>query len=307
MRYIFGALVFIFSALFVVWGTTENTGPSSPISERAYVQNDLLVSVDWTKKHLLSDEVIIIDARGDEAYDEGHIQGAISATWKVFSKMKAPMGKGFTTLLDPEELSEKFRELGIDDKKTVVVYANPDDWGEDGRIVWMLRRAGLFNTKILDGGWPAWEKAEGKISKTKTIPTPSNIVIKQMNPDMLATTEWITKNRKDIVLIDTRSLIEWYGATNYGEVRGGHIKDALHLKWSEFFNEDNTIKTQTQIEEIMKKEGITKNDTIVLYCTAGIRSAHMTLILRMAGYKNAKNYAASIYEWAAKSELPMEK
>jgi len=45
---------------------------------------------------------------------------------------------------------------------------------------------------------------------------------------------------------------------------------------------------------------------IVTYCTSGIRSAHNALVLRMAGYENAKNYDASINEWGAFDELPME-
>lgn len=306
MRYLYGILLVVFCALIAVWGTSYNSVESTLLSERAYVKNDLLVSVDWTKEHLSNSNILLLDARSKEDYDKGHIKGAISAPWKEFSDMEAPQGEGFTRLLAPSKLSQKFQKIGISDKKTILVYANPNGWGEDGRIVWMLRRAGLFNTKIIDGGWPAWERAKGLTSKKEEHISPSNIVISKMNNDMLATTEWIVSNRKNIVVIDTRSLIEWYGATNYGEARGGHIKDAIHLEWSDFFNVDNTIKTQKQIEEIMKRENISKDDTIVLYCTAGIRSAHMTLILRMAGYKNAKNYAASMYEWAAKKELPME-
>lgn len=229
MRYFYGVLLFVFCALAIVWFSTKNSETTLLINERDYVNNDLLVSVAWTKKHLLNDDILIIDARGDKAYNEGHIKGAISAPWQPFSKMKAPKGEGFTTLLSPEDLSKQFQKFGISDKKTIVVYADPNAWGEDGRIVWMLRMAGLSNTKILDGGWPAWEKAKGSIDKTKTTPTPSDIVIKQMNPDMLATTQWIVNNRKDIHVIDTRSLIEWHGATSYGESRGGHIKDALHM------------------------------------------------------------------------------
>ena len=38
----------------------------------------------------------------------------------------------------------------------------------------------------------------------------------------------------------------------------------------------------------------------------GIRSGYTTMILRAVGFEKARNYEASIYEWAAfKPQLPM--
>ncbi|MDD4504965.1 MAG: sulfurtransferase [Sulfurospirillaceae bacterium] len=307
MRYFFSFLFNIVCAMFMFLSSIANADSTLPIDTRGYAHNDLLVSVDWVKENLNNDKVFLIDARGDDAYGKEHIPGAISATWQAFSDLKAPKGKGFAMLLEQSALTKKFQEFGIDDKKTIVLYADPNGWGEDGRIVWMLRMAGLNNTKILDGGWPAWKKAKGSTTTTKTTPTPSDFTIKTINTDMLATTDWIVANRKEIIVLDTRSQKEWDGATDYKEPRGGHIKDAIRIQWSDFFNIDSTIKTQTQINDIMNKAGVKKSDTIALYCTSGIRSAHMTLMLRMAGYAKAKNYAASINEWGALSDLPMEK
>lgn len=307
MQHSYSILLRMICALFIVYTTTLNAEETVSIDARGYAQNDLLVSVQWTKKNLESDKILLLDARGDKAYGVKHIRGAISSPWQMFSNMKAAKGEGFTTLLSPDQLTKKFQELGITNEKTIVVYANPEAWGEDGRIAWMLKMAGVNDVKILDGGFPAWKDAKGKTSRVETTPTPSKIVITKLNEDMLATTEWIVENRKNIVVVDSRTQKEWNGATSYGESRGGHITDSVHLEWSSFFNEDKTIKTQSQIESIMDKAGVKKSDIIVPYCTAGIRSAHMTLILRMAGYKNAKNYAASLYEWAARRNLPMEK
>jgi 3-mercaptopyruvate sulfurtransferase SseA len=53
--------------------------------------------------------------------------------------------------------------------------------------------------------------------------------------------------------------------------------------------------------------GLQPEYPIVTYCTAGIRSAHMALVLRMAGFANARNYDASFYEWAGMEDLPLEK
>jgi thiosulfate/3-mercaptopyruvate sulfurtransferase len=289
------------------FGLVANANDVVPIDARGYVNNDLLVSVDWLKEHFEDENLLILDARADGDYKQKHIRGAVLASWKEFAKMDAPMGDGFATLLEPADLTKVFQEKGIDESKFIVVYSDPNGWGEDGRIAWMLKMAGLKNVRILDGGWPAWKDAKGATSRVKITPKPTSFVVTELDESLLATTEDIAKNLENYVLIDTRALDEWKGATKYGEKRGGHIKGALHLEWSNFFNEDKTIKSQAQIEKIMNDLGVSKDDVIVPYCTAGIRSAHMSLVLRMAGYKNAKNYAASIYEWSAIKDLPMEK
>ncbi|UTW69537.1 hypothetical protein KHA80_22805 [Anaerobacillus sp. HL2] len=91
-----------------------------------------------------------------------------------------------------------------------------------------------------------------------------------------------------MVVIDTRTEKEFNGATDFGETRGGHIPGSINLPFKELYNNDSTIKSQKDIDAIMSELGISKDDTIVTYCTTGIRSAHMTLILRMAGYEKWK-------------------
>lgn len=49
--------------------------------------------------------------------------------------------------------------------------------------------------------------------------------------------------------------------------------------------------------------GLAKTDNIVTYCTAGIRSAYMQLILEMCGYENTWNYDESYYRWCACQEV----
>ncbi|MPM32315.1 Sulfur carrier protein TtuD [bioreactor metagenome] len=72
-------------------------------------------------------------------------------------------------------------------------------------------------------------------------------------------------------------------------------------------NSNGTVKSQKDIEALLTSKGISKEDEIATYCTKGIRSAHMSLILNMAGYTKAKNYDASFYEWAGDNHLDVVK
>jgi len=292
---------------FTGYQTCEASGPSPDIQDRGYARNDLLVSVDWLKNNLENNQLLLIDTRSKDAYENGHIPGAIHLDWKVFSDMKAPRGKGFAVLLSVEQLTEKFQAYGLEPGRTIVVYADPSGWGEDGRVVWMLRMAGLTDSKILDGGWPAWKNGEGTVTREETLPSSGTYEIDNYDTDMLATTEWMRAEFENIKILDVRTKKEFDGATDYKEPRGGHITGAIHIPWTDFLNIDSTVKSQTEIEEILARSGIEKDEFIVTYCTSGIRSAHTALVLRMAGFEKAKNYDASINEWGAFEDLPMEK
>ena len=279
-------------------GTTETT---------TYTNNDLLVSADWLKDNL--NNVVVLDARPADSYAAKHITNAINVTWQQFTDMenKKAGDKGFGDLLEASKLGDAIGKLGIDGTKTIVVYgAPPTGWAEDGRIAWTLKSAGLKNVKILNGGWTAWE-SKGYTSDTN-VPSVTAAVYKvsAIDSSLNATTEYISSNLGKIKIIDAREADEYNGAVKYGEARGGHLPGAINITWTKLYNTDGTVKSQKEIEAIMTENGISKTDEIVTYCTKGIRSADMELILNMAGY-NAKNYDASYYEWAGDSSLTVEK
>jgi len=125
------------------------------------------------------------------------------------------------------------------------------------------------------------------------------IIIILAEPVNISPTEELKKELKDVKIIDTREEDEYSGATKFGEARGGHLPNAINIPFNKLYNEDGTIKSNEEIEKIMKENNIQKTDKIVTYCTAGIRSAHMDLVLKNAGYESVRNYDSSYYEWAA--------
>lgn len=287
----------------------EIAQPQQNAEPVAYVHDDLLVSPDWLKDNL-NTNTVIIDARDEKSYRANHIPGAINSGWQPFTDMEAkqPGDKGWGTLLEKSRLSEVISKYGIDDSKTVVIYsAAPKGWGDDGRISWTLKVAGLKNVKILNGGWKTWESKGYPTSMDVPVPTATNFTISTIDESLNTTTEYIKQNLDTIKIIDAREAKEYNGATDFGEKRGGHIPNAINITWSKVLNVDGTLKDQKALEELFTSYGITKDDEIVSYCTKGIRSGYLTLILRMAGYDKAKNYDASFYEWSGDSSLPIEK
>ena len=244
-------------------------------------------------------DVIVWDARPAAEYEAGHIPGAVSGPWQSFANMEGKAGdKGRTVLFEPDVIAQKLGALGMDFSKPVVVYADPNGWGDDGRIVWMLRMAGFENTLMLDGGYPYWV-AQG-YDTTTDVPaiTPTTVTIESWDDSLTTTTEYIQENFETVKLMDSRSPKEWDGAQDYGEPRGGRIPGATFLPFKGCFNDDGTVMSDEDLLAMFEGAGFEKGDDIVVYCTSGIRSAHFTLLLKMLGYEDAKNYDASFNEWA---------
>jgi len=275
--------------------------------DKTGLEHEQVVSVDWLQDRLEDEDLLILDARGADDYHAGHIPTSINTPWQQFARMgDEPGTENWGVLLTEEELSERLSEIGMTEDLEVVIYTDPNGWGEDGRIMWMLDMVGLTDVKLLDGGWTAWEAADGEVSDESTEPTPSEFEVTSMDLSTFASTDYLSENREDIKIIDTRTENEYDGAADFGELRGGHIPGASHLYFKEFFNDDSTLKSEDEMVKILDDLGIAKDDTIVTYCTAGIRSAHMTMILKMIGYEDVSNYDASIYEWAGNEDLPLE-
>lgn len=275
----------------------KNSNAAKKATESKGYNNDYFITANWLADNLENKNIIILDARSEKAYNKEHIPGAINVAWQSLANMKGKAGdKGWGVALNKEELSKKLEALGIDKNTEVITYANKDGWGEDGRLTWELKTAGI-NSKMLDGGFDIWSK-EGRVT-TKDVPVvvSKTLNIEQINSNTTVTTENLYENMSKYTIVDARAKDEYDGATKFGEAVGGHIKGAISLPFNEVYNEDGTIKSEKELNEIFKKAGLTKEQEIVTYCTAGIRSAHLALILNMLGY-NAKNYDASYYEWA---------
>lgn len=291
----------------------KNTAVSKTVTEEIsdlkFEDTSYMVDANWLSKNLESENLVILDARSEKAFSNGHLPGAINVKWQQFSNMNgSPGDEKWGTVLDSEKLSSALSEVGIKKDSNVVVYADcQNGWGEDGRIVWMLRMAGISNSSILDGGFSFWKESNMEVSKEKSEIVKSELKVENMDLKTSINTEELKAQINDFVIIDTREKAEFDGATKFGEQRGGHIPNSKHLVFNDLLNENGTLKSASEIQSIFDSLNLKKDDKIVTYCTAGIRSAHMQVIMSMMGYKNVKNYDESFYRWAAVEELKLEK
>src|SRR5205085_7029556 len=134
----------------------------------------MLMTTEELNAALDRDDVVVVDVRSKMAFNvSGHIPRAVAATWHDFSDPNC----GIKGLVDTDigRLEKKLGALGISAERQVVVYANPfDNWGDEGRMYWMLKYLGHPNVRVLDGGWIKWSAEMRRSEAGPAKPRPGN-------------------------------------------------------------------------------------------------------------------------------------
>lgn len=281
----------------------EDTSGTEETKTEAFT-GEYVVDADYVKDNL--DNIILVDARGDEAAAKETIKGAIPIMWQYLATCEdgASGDENWGCILDTERLSERLSEKGLaKDKEIVLFAASQEGWGDDGRIAWELIAAGYEDVKMVDGGFAALKAAGLETAKGGAEPEAVDVVVDSIDTTHVINTEELKDNYDDYKVVDVRADEEYDGQTLYGEVKGGHLPGAIHIRFTDLFQKDGTLKSNAEITKMFEDAGLSKDDQIVTYCAAGIRSGYMQLILEMCGFENSKNYDESYYRWCAVEEV----
>src|SRR6184192_2792908 len=80
----------------------------------------------------------------------------------------------------------------------------------------------------------------------------------------------------------------------------GHIPGALNVPWAKVANEDGTFKSEDEIKELYKDEGIDEGKGTIAYCRIGERSSIAWFAIHeLLGYEDVKNYDGSWTEYGS--------
>ncbi|NER37407.1 MAG: sulfurtransferase [Oscillatoria sp. SIO1A7] len=278
------------------------------------LENQWVVGADRADE-LLAAGATLIDARPRRSQRLRPVPGAIPVSWKEFSQPKQPWrGK---LLEDDLLLTEKLQAIGVFQEVPVLVFGDTaKGWGEEGRIVWMLRSLGHKKAVIIDGGDRVGRASRltaiapiQATNKATSPPKRGDFLVKRVGNWQIGREELRASLAKNnLVIIDAREKREYFGKTPYGESRGGRIPGAIHLYYKELLAKNGLLLSREEIVAKLEQKGITPTTEIAIYCTGGVRSAWLTSVLADLGYK-AKNYPGSMWEWSAGSPLsyPLEK
>lgn len=275
------------------------------------MEHPYLIDTETLQHNLGRPGLVVLDVRGGAAYEfGGHIPGAVHSTWHEYSDPTA-VAKG---LIDPDvgRLEQKIRALGINDDSDIVIYSNPfDNWGDEGRMFWMLHALGHDHLRILDGGWVKWVEERRPFEHGRTKVAPGTFHAKPRPGVSILKDELkhIVKgpDARKVAILDARSYEEFLGKEVSGIPRPGHIPGAIPVPWNGFLNKDGTLKPREAILERLAKQGMHPHEDTICYCTGGVRSAWLWFVLKVVGFERVRNYAGSWWEWSRDFACPVEK
>jgi thiosulfate/3-mercaptopyruvate sulfurtransferase len=274
------------------------------------VKHPLLIDTETLQQQLGRPGLVVVDVRGKAAYEfGGHIPGAVHSTWHEYSDPNA-VPKG---LLNPDlpQIERILSRLGIDQDSDVVIYSNPfDNWGDEGRMFWMLDYLGHKRLRILDGGWVKWTAEKRPFEHGPVSSKRGNFKAQPMQALIAVKDELKSLCREPhphAAILDARSVEEYLGKEVSGIPRPGHIPSDIHVAWNGFLNKDATIKDLSVIKEMLEAKQVRSGQEVICYCTGGVRSAWLYFILKLVGYPNIRNYPGSWWEWSRDFACPVEK
>ena len=272
--------------------------------------HSLLIDTATLQQSLGRPGLVIIDVRGKAAYEfGGHIPSAVHTTWHEYSD-PAAVPKG---LLNPDlgHIERTLRRLGLSQDSDVVIYSNPfDNWGDEGRMFWMLESLGHKKLRILDGGWVKWTAEKRPFEHGYVAPVAGTFKAEPVTELAItreALKEIVRGPHPHTAILDARSLEEFLGKEVPGIPRPGHIPSAIHVAWNVFLNQDATVKDPEAIRQMLEAKGVHNGQEVVCYCTGGVRSAWLYFILKLVGYQKIRNYPGSWWEWSRDFACPVEK
>lgn len=275
-----------------------------------------LYTAEDVKDLIGREDVLLLDIRDKEDYEEAHISGAVNVP-EVFYYLSESSPEGLARL--HEEFRAHFSKAGLSADKLVIVYEDAYDsrYGGSCRGYWLLRYLGHEKVGILDGGFSAWEEAGLATDAEPVTPEPADFVVKP-RADVMATRDDVLKTLESsgqgqrTILLDNRDRIEWIGKSSspYGvdfAPRKGRIPNAKWIEWYEFMERDGQIpyfKSNAKILALCAEYGITPEDDIIIYCFKGARASNTYVALKEAGFERVRNYFGSWNEWARDPSLP---
>lgn len=286
--------------------SSSATSADSAASDTSAFTGQYLITAEEALAKIDDKNTVFVDCTGNALL--GTVKGAIALVWQDLSTCSAEFGnpgdENWGKIPEPAQLAEILGSYGLDKNKEIICLGHTSTgWGDDGRVAWTLLAAGYENVKFVDGGIDALIAAGAPTQMGGSNPVPCEVEVSTIDKTHVMETDELLANFDTYTIVDTRAIQEYEGATYYGEAKGGHIPGAIHIDYLDLFREDGTLKSNSDITAMFEEAGVSKDDKIVAYCTGGIRSAYMQLVLEMCGFESTTNYDQSFWRWCVVGDV----
>ena len=269
----------------------------------------LIVNTKYVMDHYDKPNVALIDVRTREAYDTGHLPGAISVPAHVWRTGK-PMYSLYHVDSDqrkPYSVTRYEKMLGyrgISQIDEVIIYGDPEDY-QTLIPVFILDWLGHRKLHYVDGNvLEEWIELGGMPTLKSGFRDATTYNANNVRTQALWYKEDVARALKndDVILWDCRTDGEFKGKVAVQNVkRAGHIPSARHIYFEELYRDPDKYQTRfySELKIMLAKPNINMDPEkqIVIYSHDGSRAAYCYLVLRMMGYERVAIYEHSWLEW----------
>ena len=272
-----------------------------------------IVTTEWVAENLGDSNVRLVEVDVDtEAYDQGHIPGAVGWNWT--SQLNDQLTRD---ILSAEQMSELLGGSGIGPDTTVVLYGDNNNWFATYAF-WQMKIYGHADLKIMDGGRQKWLDEGRELTTDATSVEAVSYDAPAPDLSIRATRDYVldvASTSNSTGLVDVRAPDEYNGTLlapanlpQEGSQRGGHIPGAANIPWATAVAEDGTFKSVEELQAIYGGAGISGDGETIAYCRIGERSSHTWFVLsQILGYEKVRNYDGSWTEYGSIVGAPIER
>ena len=230
--------------------------------------------------------VRLVDCRPREAYEEGHVPGAVhlDPETDLSAPPADPAVGGRHPLPDPHVLGAVFAGAGIGPQTFVLAYDDGSGWA--ARCWWLLRHlghddAGTFDLRAYEGPLAT---EEPRVERAPFEP--------RVREDDVAEKDELLARLGDsrLVLLDARAPERWRGDVEPLDPVAGRIPGARNAHYLEPLPDD-----------------VLDAPELVVYCGSGVSAAPVVQRLVLRGRDDVRLYPGSFSEWCRDPSTPIER
>ncbi|WP_396601253.1 sulfurtransferase [Algibacter sp. R77976] len=259
-----------------------------------------LVSVEWLQENRNVDNLIILDGTINKVFDislEQIPNARLFDIKKKFSNLDDPFPSAFPATA---QFQESARDLGINHDSVIVAY---DDKGiySSARVWWLFKAFGFNNVAVLNGGLPAWKKANYDTELMQNYEGETGDFIANLQPNYMKFFDDVENAAKN----ETHKIIDARSAGRFNcevpepraGLRMGTIPNSVNLPFTDLL-EDGMLKSKKDLAKAFYMVA-EQDEPIIFSCGSGLTACILALGAELSGYKNLSVYDGSWTEWGS--------
>ena len=274
-----------------------------------------LVSVEWLKHHLEQPNLVVLDATyflpntgrsAEHEFLDQHIPGARRFDHDVIVDRVSAYPHMRPTL---DHWRDAMGALGIREDSDVIVY---DALGlfSAPRCWWLFRSFGHRSVRILNGGLPAWIRAEGPVTSGVSIHSSTEYqgghdYGSEMAVDAVGVQEALASGT---AVIDARGAARFQGLELEPRpgLRSGHIPGSANLPFTDLIDPDlGQLYSNDALGAVLDRLVPDSSTQFVVSCGSGVTACIIALAQYELKRPDVIVYDGSWAEWGSRVELPI--